>query len=48
MSDASELTWHSRPTLRRPLFLAGFAGYFDIAETATAALRHLRRTGGPR
>ena len=47
MSDASELTWHSRPTLRRPLFLAGFAGYFDIAETATAALKHLAAHGRP-
>jgi hypothetical protein len=43
----SELTWHSQPTLRRPLFLAGFGGLFDIAETATAALRHLASRGRP-
>jgi proteasome assembly chaperone (PAC2) family protein len=43
----SEVTWHATPTLRRPLFIAGFAGLFDIAETATAALTHLSSRGRP-
>ena len=47
MAAVSELTWHTRPALRRPLFLAGFAGLFDIAETATAALSHLASRGRP-
>lgn len=43
----TELVWHTRPTLRRPLFLMGFGGLFDIAETATSALRHLSSRGRP-
>lgn len=43
----SDVVWHALPTLRRPLFIAGFGGLFDIAETATAALTHLSSRGRP-
>ncbi len=38
-----ELIWHDRPEpgLHRPVLIAAFTGWFDIAGGATAAIRHL-------
>ena len=44
MSESSaELTWYELPDLRRPLLLVAFEGLFDAAESATTALRWIRR-----
>ena len=39
----SELRVHSQPELRRPLVIAGFAGWNDAGEAATSAVRFIRR-----
>jgi proteasome assembly chaperone (PAC2) family protein len=36
-----ELTWYEEPALHRPVLVAAFTGWFDIAGAATAAVRHL-------
>jgi hypothetical protein len=37
----SELAWHRTTPLHRPILVAAFAGWFDIAEVATGALERL-------
>ena len=39
----SDLQIHSRPELRRPLLIAAFAGWNDAGESATGAVRFMRR-----
>jgi hypothetical protein len=38
-----DLVWHAVPELHRPVLVAAFTGWFDIAGAATAAVRHLGR-----
>jgi hypothetical protein len=38
-----ELVWHAVPELHRPVLVAAFTGWFDVAGAATAAVRHLGR-----
>ena len=39
----SDLRVHDEPELRRPLVIAGFAGWNDAGEAATSAVRFIRR-----
>ncbi|MDA0350841.1 MAG: PAC2 family protein [Chloroflexi bacterium] len=39
----SDLRIHDEPELRRPLVIAGFAGWNDAGEAATSAVRFIRR-----
>ncbi|MBI4320330.1 MAG: PAC2 family protein [Chloroflexi bacterium] len=41
VDDNSELTILARPSLRRPILVAAFAGWPDAGEVATGALRYL-------
>jgi proteasome assembly chaperone (PAC2) family protein len=43
--NADGLTWHARPTLRRPVFVAGFEGWNDAADAASDAASWLVRHG---
>jgi proteasome assembly chaperone (PAC2) family protein len=40
-----ELVWHDEVALHRPVLVAAFTGWFDMAEAATATVRHLGRGG---
>jgi predicted ATP-grasp superfamily ATP-dependent carboligase len=40
------VTWHDRPSLRRPVLLAAFEGWNDAADAATTAARYLASAWG--
>lgn len=40
-TDVSEIDWHDRPTLRRPVMVLALEGMFDAAEAATSSVRRL-------